>query len=587
MKKKEAEKIYSFKVSIPGTAECCLVVYQKESGLINSSYEMDKHKNGMFTLDVCILGDIDAYKYAFLADGVMISDPEAKTIVGRECFGKRTKKGFAKGRTGDFENEKDVVWAGLADTSRFNEDIYKANSLSNLILYELHVRTFTMGESSGVKHPGTFLGVSEKIQYLKKLGITGVMLMPVYDFDETGTQGKVNLWGYECRNTFWFAPKASYSATGRASEEFRGMVEKLHDNGIDVYMDLMFTKDVPISLMQSCIRYYACTFGIDGFRINEDVIPPYILLSDAEIANCRFFVSKYDEGLMSKYPERLIVHNDGFKNDMRRYLKGDEGMVRSFYDYMKERRGSYVSAIADHNGFCLNDLYSYDFKHNEQNGENNRDGADFNYSWNCGEEGDSQNRKIKSLRLKMMKNAVASVMLCGGIPMLCAGDEFGCTKQGNNNTYCQDNDVSYLDWSLKDKNKEFYSFVKKMISLRKENPAIGKARCTRETDYRGLGIPEISLHGTSPWLADYQAYNRLAGVYLCGDYCNEKDGEKSLRDFYIIYNMHWAEHNFVLPKRKGKDLFVVLDTSKKFKTGTLCDRSVIAEPRSVIILGTN
>lgn len=587
MTKRAAKKAYSFKISLPTAKECQLLLRKKSDAGNVVAVNMTRQKNGSFVTEVTFDDSSENYVYMFRADGVMLSDKNAKSIYGREQFGKRPEDKSLRNKKGSTAEALDApLWADIVNTDAFPEDNYTANSLESLVLYELHVRSFTMDKSSKVNHPGTFLGVTEKLQYIKKLGVTGLMLMPVFDFDECSVNGKINFWGYECRNTFPFAPKASYSATGKPAEEFLEMIRKFHRAGIDVYMDMMLSGDFSVSQIQECIRYYACTYGIDGFRINDDIIPAYILLSDAETANCRFFVSRYDEGLMSKYPGRVIVQNDGFKNGMRRYLKGDEGLVRTFYDYMKDRRGSYVSAIADHNGFCLNDLYSYDVKHNEGNGENNRDGAEFNYSWNCGEEGLTQNRKIKSLRLKMMKNAVASVMLSGGIPMLCAGDEFGCTKQGNNNTYCQDNNVSYVDWTLKDKNKELYSFVRSMIMLRMENAALCMPRVTRESDYRGLGIPEISLHGTSPWLADYQPYNRLAGVYLCGDYCDEGDGEKTLRDFYIIFNMHWAEHNFVLPKRKDKELFVVTDTSKKLKEGTLCGHSISAEPRSVIVLGT-
>lgn len=580
----EGKKEFSFSISVPDKKECTLFMYRHSESKPFSERKMKKLKNGVFFTNVDLSGeDIDSLEYIYKADGEEIPDIKAKRIIGREQFGKRTVHGNKKSFATD---EQTSVKYGIVDFTRFKEDTYVRNTADKLVLYELQIRSFTMHESSKTEHPGTFCGASEKVSYLKKLGITGVMLMPVFDFDECSVPNRVNLWGYACRNTYFFAPKASFSASGNSPKEYKQLIEKFHKAGIDVYMDMMFTDDIPQSIMLECMRMYACVYGVDGFKINNYQINPLLVLTDENLGNCRLFVSSADEALLSRYRERLLVMNDTYRNDMRRYLKGDEGLVPAVYNYLKNRsEGSVVGCLNDHNGFTLYDLYTYDIKHNLNNGENNRDGADFNYSWNCGEEGSTNNKRIKSLRLKMMKNAAAALFLTGGVPMISAGDEFGHTKLGNNNTYCQDNEISYLNWDAGKENKELYSFVKNMIVLRHSLKVLNVRHELRETDYKGVGIPDISLHGTSPWLVERNPYNRLIGAYLCGDYVmDETDGEKTPEDVYILFNMHWEKHEFVIPKRKDRRFTVLFDTAKKFHKGDITEESIVVEPRSIVLL---
>ncbi len=551
-----------FAVSLPKALSCLLCLCD-DKGKVIEERRMKKEKNGVFTTVV----EKAPSSYFFKADGKIVTDPYAFEISGRERFGKRSEKhetAVVKDCRTSFTSPHDFTF-----------------DLSDLILYKLHIRSFTMDPAAKVKAPGTFKGLTEKIPYLKKMGITGVLLMPVYEFDECLPGNELNLWGYGGVNTFFFAPKASYaSVPGKACEEFSEMVEKLHEAGIAVFMEIMFGEGTSESLIAAALRHWAVNFGVDGFRINDWQISVAALATDPYLSNCCFLVTDAEEKIVNLYPGRILRYNDGFMNDMRRYIKGDEGLVTALYDYMKNRSSSAgVRYITDHNGFTLKDLYSYDVKHNEANGENGRDGQNLNYSWNCGEEGETRNRKTTKLRLKMMKNALVTLFLSGGVPMLLAGDEFGNSQNGNNNTWCQDNETGWVNWNELSKNRELHKFVKTLIELRKSHRIFKNPVRLCEFDKTGCGMPEISIHGETPWMIDYQPYNRLAGIYFCGAASKDEIDD----DFYIIYNMHWEKHLFKIPSVDGESFEVELSTDKDEKVK--CDgNEVSVGPRSVVIL---
>lgn len=366
------------------------------------------------------------------------------------------------------------------------------------------------------------------------------------------------------------------------------MTDKLHEAGIDVYLEMMFDGQVSQSFMLDCLRYWVRVYGVDGFHISEQQIPICLAAGDAYLQNTAFMISEVPDWLKEKYPDRLLEYRENFCMEMRRYLKGDEGMVNALTHYMKERRcgAARIHYIADHNGFTLADLYSYDVRHNEANGENGRDGSDYNLSWNCGEEGSTRSKKVQTLRLRMMKNAMALTMLSQGTPMLLAGDEFGRTKQGNNNAYCQDNEVSWLDWSFARKNRELVEFVKELLKLRKDHPLFTMERELRETDFIGCGWPSISVHGVNPWQMDTSSYNRLAAYLYCGSYVRRAD--HTMEDsFYLICNMHWEKHEFKLPEMGGFCWKVVFDTAAGKQTNQAeenCGAHLELSPRSVVLL---
>ena len=601
--------MFNFAVSIPGSSSCNLVLFKKGETEPTEVIPMEASASGVFMVAVQIpkkAGYTD-YEYLYQAGENCFCDPYAAKINGREKFG----------------SEPEYVRAEVYAKSEEAMMPYKRHMLSELVLYKLHVRGFTMGSGSGVRKKGTYAGLTEKIPYLKELGVNAVLLLPVVEFDELEsshknavapiigepartylgqdkakeekdkeeteekTAVKVNYWGYA--DAYYFAPKTAYAANKEKScQEFAQMVEKLHEAGIDVYLEMMFQGDVSQSFILDCLRYWVRNYGIDGFHINEQQLSVSLVAGDAYLRNTAFMVAEVPDWLKNKYPNRLLEYRENFCLEMRRYLKGDEGMVPALTYYMKERREqtARIHYITDHNGFTLADLYSYDVRHNEDNGENGKDGSEYNFGWNCGEEGPSKSKRIQALRLRMMKNALAVTLLSQGTPMLLAGDEFARSKQGNNNSYCQDNEISWLDWNLVRKNKDLLDFVKLLLKLRKEHPLFTMDRTLRETDFIGCGWPEISIHGVTPWHVDYSSYNRLAAYLYCGNYIRRKDHTYE-DNFYIIFNMHWERRELELPKMEGVTWEVVFDTAagkNLIREDAFDENSIEMEARSVVLL---
>ena len=602
--------MFNFAVSMPESSSCNLVLFRKGETDPAEVIPMEASALGVFTVAVQMpkKAGYTEYEYLYQTGEKLVCDPYAAKINGRENFGEEPAYVRAE------------VYAAAEDAMP-----YKRHALSDLVLYKLHVRGFTMGNASGTRKKGTYAGLTDKIPYLKELGINAVLLLPVVEFDEleavhknlTSTvigapartylgqtkaknakskaepeekSGvKVNYWGYA--DSYYFAPKTAYAANKeKACLEFKQMVDKFHEAGIDVYLEMMFRGEVSQSFMLDCLRYWVRTYGVDGFHIGEQQLPVSLVAGDAYLKNTAFLISDVPEWLKNIYPNRLLEYRESFCMEMRRFLKGDEGMVPVLSHYMKDRReeAARVHFIADHNGFTLADLYSYDVRHNEANGENGKDGSEYNFSWNCGEEGVTKSKKVQALRMRMMKNALAVTLLSQGTPMLLAGDEFGRTKLGNNNAYCQDNEISWLDWSLVRKNKELLEFVKTLLTLRKEHPVFTMERTLRETDFIGCGWPEISIHGVSPWQVDYSSYNRLAAYLYCGSYVRRAD--RTFEDnFYVMFNMHWEKHEFELPKMEGFSWEVVLDTAagKGLKKEEAFEGTCVElEARSVVLLKT-
>ena len=251
---------------------------------------------------------------------------------------------------------------------------------------------------------------------------------------------------------------------------------------------------------------------------------------------------------------------------------------------MEKRNAVKVNYITAHDGFTLRDLISYDIKHNDANGEKNRDGTDYNYSWNCGFEGPTRRQSVLKLRSKQEKNILTMLLLGLPIPMLLMGDEFGNTQKGNNNAYCQDNSTTWLDWGLLDKNKETYNYVTKLLKLRKKLPMYHRETAFSGFDHKGFGAPDISNHSKEPWNHNYPFYCRELGILFYGPYLEGKDNQS----YYIAFNMHWEAHDFYLPDiTKTRKWEVVLDTAADLrKTGGLNeDRTAFRlEPRSIVLL---
>jgi glycogen operon protein len=501
---------------------------------------------------------------------------------------------------------------------RWDEDKPPLVPLEDSIIYELHVRGFTCLSSSGVAAPGTYAGLTEKIPYLKDLGVTAVELLPIHEFDEcdcpfrnpfTGEPLR-NFWGY---NSIAFAaPKAAYASGGKDHNqvtEFREMVQAFHAAGIEVILDVVFNHTgegddrgrtysfrgldnelyyllgpggiylnftgcgntvncnhpVVRDLILTCLRYWVAEMHVDGLRFDLASIlgrdrfgnvlmePPVVemMSEDGVLADTKLIAEPWDAaGLyqVGRFPfgRRWSEWNGRYRDDVRRFWRGDAGLASALATRMCGSADLYESSgrhprhsvnfITCHDGFTLWDLVSYNRKHNEANGENNRDGADENYCWNCGVEGSTDDRAVMGLRRRQVRNLIATLLLSQGVPMFLAGDEFLRTQQGNNNAWCQDNELSWLDWGLATRNADFHRFVQEMIGLRKRHPAL-----RRRTYFRGAGPdgtlePDIIWHGVEPGQPDFSHGSRTLAFALNG----AMTGREPDCDFYVACNA-WCE----------------------------------------------
>lgn len=571
-----ADKI-CFKTVAEGADSCTLLLFGKEKGKPDTELPMTRiGSSAVFYTEVPQKDADGCESYLFASEKGRFTDIYAKRVSGKDSFG--TLEGEVRPMLPKPQNTEAVLSE--------RESGFACPAFSDMIFYKLHVRGFTKHATSGAKKKGTFAGLTEKIPYLKELGINAVLLMPVYEFDECmevskncgclsakqlaqyealygeefvkvqqayengngeKTVDRVNYWGYTPKN-YYFAPKASYAAEPqRAHEELRRLVEALHAAGIAVFYEFFFGADVKKSLITDCLRYWTYVYGADGFRLIGENGALSLLMEDPYLAGVKFLVTDIPEyGLFAERFEerRVAVYNDGFRNVMRRFVKGDENVVGEFVGQFcgECKEFAQLRYIADQNGFSLYDLYAYDRKHNEENGEDNKDGEDYNHSWNCGTEGETPKKKVNALRARLRKNALSTVLLSQSVPMLFMGDEFGHTKEGNNNAYCQDNELSWINWRLNKEKKEQLSFVKDLIAFRKEHGILSGGRALRGSDWKNVGMPDVSYHGVQLWQPDYAPYSRAVSVLFSGAY-----GERLGEDLYLLFNMHWEELRFALP----------------------------------------
>ena len=446
---------------------------------------------------------------------------------------------------------------------------------SKTVIYETHVRGFTIHPKSGVEHPGTYRGLVEKIPYLKSLGVTAVELMPVQEFNENSVarnnpqthQPLRNYWGYD--PVAFFAPKASYSSSGGMGQqklEFKEMVRAFHRGGIEVILDLVFNhtaegdelgptlcfrgidneifytladdkryyKDftgtgntvnanhpVVRDHILSALRHWLVELHVDGFRfdlasvLGRDgagrLLPNAPLLTriaeDPILRDVKIIAEAWDAAgayQVGSFSERRWAEWNGrYRDDVRRFWRSDEGMLGLFASricgsadiYSKSGKGpeGSINFVTCHDGYTLNDLVSYRYKHNEANGENNHDGTDANFSENCGAEGESTDPAVESLRTRQIKNFLLTLLISRGVPMLLGGDEFRRTQGGNNYAYCQDNETSWFDWTCLARHEEIFAFARDMIAFRRTHPIL-----STEQFYTGAEIQWFGPQGGIP-----------------------------------------------------------------------------------------
>ena len=567
----------------------------------------------------------------------LLLDPYARAIAGVKNWDFAAARGYdSTSKLADLSISV-VDDAGTSPKCIFIEDPFDwemdsppKHSASDLVIYETHVRGFTIHPSSGVGHRGTFAGLIEKIPYLQNLGVTAIELMPVFEFNENESQlmnpisGEKlkNYWGYD--PVAFFAPKQSYSMGGRHGQqiqEFQEMVKAFHRAGLEVILDIVLNHTAendelgpticlrgiensifymlqendrryyknfsgtgntlnanhPIvrEFVRNVLRYWVMRMHVDGFRFDLASIlgrdqhgnilrnAPLLeaIAEDPILRDVKIIAEAWDAGgayqVGSFSTKRWTEWNGRFRDDVRRFWVGEEGMIGSFASricgssdlYEKSCKGpaSSLNFVTCHDGFTLNDLVSYKQKHNIENGEFNHDGSDANYSDNCGVEGPSADPGIEGTRTRLIKNFLLTLFISRGIPMLLGGDEFRRTQCGNNNAYCQDNEVSWFDWELIETHIEIHRFTQGMIAFRRAHSVL-----RGENFYTDEDIKWFAPNGSTPdWMDPRQ---KSFACLILG---------RTEPDLFILFNADVKSVDYAIPVlAAGKFWRLAVDTSR-------------------------
>ncbi|MEG2775615.1 MAG: alpha-amylase family glycosyl hydrolase [Cellulosilyticaceae bacterium] len=472
------------------------------------------------------------------------------------------------------------------------------------IIYEMHVSAFTKHPSSNVQHKGTFLGIQEKLGYLKELGITTIELLPIFKWNKytlkhthpiTGEKMQ-DVWGYNTIAFFALQDEYSWdqSVLGEI-KEFRTLVENIHEQGMEVILDVVYNHTgeggehgslfnfkelgndtyykmdkanymncsgtgntlntahiVVKQLILESLRYWVVYMGVDGFRFDlasilgqdengnwyresllKDISEDPILSKVKLISESWDAKGNYDVG---KMPYPFVEWSDCFRDTMRKFIRGDMGITQDVVRCMMGEEVTHIDErktqlnnlhfVTAHDGFTLWDLVSYLEKHNEINGENNQDGNNANHSENCGVEGETENLEILKLRKRKVRNYMLMLILSKGVPMLLMGDELGRTQKGNNNAYCQDNEILWVDWEKGKKFENHYKFMKEIIKLKDELKTLIKRNDSH-----------ISWHGINYNEPDWSYHSRSLAYHI----------ESKDVSYYIIANNYVESLSFELP----------------------------------------
>ena len=436
--------------------------------------------------------------------------------------------------------------------------------------------------------------------------------------DPTNNHRLYNYWGYSSVGFFApKAGYAATGKHGMQFDEFKQLVKQLHKAGIEVILDVVFNhtaegdergrtlsfrgidnqtyymlrpdgtyhnfsgcgntmncnNPVVREMVLDCLRYWVAEYHIDGFRFDAAAIlgrnpygeplanPPLLesLAYDPVLAKCKLIAEAWDAGglyQVGHFPAygRWAEWNGKYRDDLRRFLKSDPGMVPLMMQrikgspdlYSANNRGptASINFITCHDGFTLNDLFSYNTKHNEANGENNNDGHNDNQSWNCGVEGLTDDPQVLGLRSRLMKNAVTILLTSQGVPMLLMGDEVARTQRGNNNAYCHDSEVNWLNWAAMENREDLLRFFKNMIAFRNNHPVLRNHNFLQEKDLKNSGRPDLSWHGTRAWIPDTTYHSRTLAFMLCGDHAKNNPDNT----IYVAMNSYWEPLAFELPQ---------------------------------------
>ena len=550
-----------------------------------------------------------------------ILDPYARSIAGHATWGDTSTlhRGFPPKNGPAFP--KGVV---IEDNFNWGKDAPPRIPQRDLVVYELHVRGYTAGQGSGTSYPGTYRGLTDKIPYLRDLGVNAVELLPMFEFNELeyflandARASLRNFWGYSTLG--FFAPMSRFAHASRPADqinEFKAMVKAFHAAGIEVILDVVYNHTsegggaggpvtgfraldpavwymidehggyrnysgcgntvnsnhpVVSDFIVESLRHWVTEFHIDGFRFDLATVltrdqngafmarPPVVerITEDPVLRECKLIAEAWDAAggyQVGSFPSSAWPEWNGkFRDEVRAFWKGDAGMLSKFatrltgsgdlYDRPGQTPRKSVNFVCCHDGFTLMDLVSYSQKNNLANTEQNRDGENNNHSHNHGIEGPTLDPAVRALRLQQMKNLLATVFLSQGIPMILGGDEFGRTQLGNNNAYCQDNDISYVDWSLLSANAELVAFVKDLIRLRASEPVL---RWPAFPKSAGPHDPNTALHWVGPAGGEPEwSGGRAVACHLNGRAFDRLS--QAANDLFMVFNAGDTAVDFHLP----------------------------------------
>ncbi len=502
-------------------------------------------------------------------------------------------------------------------------DRHPRHEMSESVIYEMHVKGFTKSRTAKVKAAGSYLGVIEKIPYLKSLGVTAVELMPINEFPILDPMGKKiprpNYWGYD--PMAFFSPHRGYAHSkepGAQVNEFKTMVKAMHSAGIEVILDVVFNHTcegnergptisfkglenqvyyilsegkhysnysgcgntlngnhpVVREMIFHCLRHWVYNYHIDGFRFDlasilsrdtkgnlipnapmvEMIAEDPMLSSTKVIAEAWDAAGAYQVGSFGNH--RWAEWNGRYRDDVRGFWRGDGGTLGSLatrlagssdlYEHGGRPPHCSINFITSHDGFTMNDLVSYKEKHNLANGENNCDGDNHNISDNYGVEGPTRKKGVKTIRDRQVRNMITTLLLSQGVPMIVSGDECGRTQKGNNNAYCQDNDISWFDWKLVEKNKKLLRFVQTLIEFRKNQPTVRRLNFLTGKPVDGRAIPDVAWYSPVGTPLDWGQHDLAMVAYICAPSRTE-DIEGKGRDMVMMFNSTGQDRQFAMP----------------------------------------
>ncbi len=561
-------------------------------------------------------------------------DGQARLI---DPYGKALAGHFLKSEDGIIRPPKCVV---IDDYFDWEGDRHLRRDLSETVIYEMHVRGFTRGKTSRVEYPGTYLGIIEKIPYLKSLGVSAIELMPVHEFPIRDIWGNLpqrpNYWGYD--PMAFFSPHRGYavgSEPGCQVLEFKQMVKALHQAGIEVILDVVFNHTCegnelgpvlsfkglenhvyyhlanggsrycnysgcgntvngnhPIvrEMIFNCLRHWVHNYHVDGFRFDLASIlsrnrsghlvpnPPLVemIAEDPMLADTKIIAEAWDAAgayQVGSFSDHLrwAEWNGRYRDDVRRFWRGDAGTLGAMATrlsgssdlYMRTGRPPTCSInfITSHDGYTLNDLVTYKDKHNEANGEGNRDGDNNNLSDNYGVEGPTRRKAVRDLRARQIKNMLATLLMSQGVPMIVSGDECRRTQLGNNNADCQDNAISWFDWRLVKQNADLLRFVQTLIRFRRGQATVRRKRFLTGHANGHNGLPDVAWFGPHGDHVDWGSM-QLALMCLLTAPDRSDDPAGNARDLLLLFNSTPDPCDFTFPQvTRNRHWRLFLDTA--------------------------